>query len=983
MTFLQSYANALTKRPKLIFTVMWSVIFLLVVIVGMQNWVALSEETDYDWSVNGAVQVKQLDAYQHAQATLKFIKSDGSAGDSGDASINRTSTGDDTLSFVYEIESDDEAENPGGVFSLDNLKLICDFENVLYNFELFEQFCQKECPGVECGCAAQPTTVSYLFYGPGPGPYKCDTLDQAQVDEVLNDIRSVLSDESPDQNSTAQLQYYSFFISSGFEMEGVDPAEWTNFRSRSIIQFGWPLEEEITKDLGTADDVTLYLVDELWAPVEAKLFETLGMEAGPYKSHYETKPYIGPVRLRFFGARLLDLEFPRVVTEDFTAVGFSVILVFVFLRTHLGSFFLATVSIFQMLMSIPVALFFYRGVFQVDFFTQLHILAIFLILGVGADDVFVFVDKWKQTDKSLPLEDRMAETIGHTAAAVFNTSFTTAVAFFATAVSPIMPISAFGIFAAMAIMLNYVFCITLTPVTILVFEKHLHGNSCKTLCLGGCTGQELKGIHKSGEHHDLGIEETAKTGVPKFMHHTYAPFLNRRWGPMNLKWGSIGLVSIGSVVAIVALIFATQLDTPKEQEVWFRGGHMFNGVLDLMGNGFSASEETRYMPIEFVFGISDVDRSDFNHWVPSKNRGSAVYDESFNLDTPESRQSFADACQLLRDSKCDLEGCKQGPTRDILLYDPSTVVCFMDDYLVWETTNAGFITNDFSLDLQAYLVTAKGSRYSEYVAFDPDTDKIRMAVIGAVASVLSIQPNHIMRPFYDKLVEVSEVEIRALDPARFGSVFPTGGQEFTWMETQVQLVAGMFQGLAICLPVCFAVLLFATSNLILSLFATGTVAIIVVCVLGLASAIGWDLGTAESIAAVIVIGFAIDYSVHLAHIYEIAEDKSDRGKRVDEALTRMGHTVVAGAVTTFASGAMMFICQLTFFLKMAVFICATIGLSLFFALGFLMALCALAGPEGHFGDLSAVAAALGLGNPKTEPSVEIDGFSESTKADLL
>ncbi len=31
------------------------------------------------------------------------------------------------------------------------------------------------------------------------------------------------------------------------------------------------------------------------------------------------------------------------------------------------------------------------------YYTQLHILTIFLALGVGADDVFVYVDCWRQS----------------------------------------------------------------------------------------------------------------------------------------------------------------------------------------------------------------------------------------------------------------------------------------------------------------------------------------------------------------------------------------------------------------------------------------------------------------------------------------------------------------------------------------------------------------------------------------------------------
>ena len=48
----------------------------------------------------------------------------------------------------------------------------------------------------------------------------------------------------------------------------------------------------------------------------------------------------------------------------------------------------------QILLSMPCALFVYRTIFGVEFVTQLHVLAIYLVLGIGADDLFVFYDAW-------------------------------------------------------------------------------------------------------------------------------------------------------------------------------------------------------------------------------------------------------------------------------------------------------------------------------------------------------------------------------------------------------------------------------------------------------------------------------------------------------------------------------------------------------------------------------------------------------------
>ena len=85
--------------------------------------------------------------------------------------------------------------------------------------------------------------------------------------------------------------------------------------------------------------------------------------------------------------------------------------VIIYLRIHTGSYFLALMGIFQIFFSLPVSVFFYRLVFQIDYFSQLHILVLFLVLGVGADDIFVLVDAWKQSIDGL--KDKDNEESGH------------------------------------------------------------------------------------------------------------------------------------------------------------------------------------------------------------------------------------------------------------------------------------------------------------------------------------------------------------------------------------------------------------------------------------------------------------------------------------------------------------------------------------------------------------------------------------------
>ena len=112
------------------------------------------------------------------------------------------------------------------------------------------------------------------------------------------------------------------------------------------------------------------------------------------------------------------------------------------------------------------------------------------------------------------------------------------------------------------------------------------------------------------------------------------------------------------------------------------------------------------------------------------------------------------------------------------------------------------------------------------------------------------------------------------------------------------------------------------------------------------------LGTAETIAAVMIVGLSVDYVVHLGHMFlESPLGSRSREKRVAFSSIAMGVTVVGGAGTTFGAGVIMFACQITFFEKFAVLIPLTIFFSITYALFFFMPLCAMLGPSGKCGDV--------------------------------
>mmetsp|Transcript_2148 Transcript_2148/g.3212 ORF Transcript_2148/g.3212 Transcript_2148/m.3212 type:complete len:259 (+) Transcript_2148:706-1482(+) len=162
-------------------------------------------------------------------------------------------------------------------------------------------------------------------------------------------------------------------------------------------------------------------------------------------------------------------ELMEVVLGDALKALFSMAFVFFYLVFHLKSKFLALIGVSIIVISFPITLLLTEGVFRVTYLGSLQVVSIFLVLGIGCDDIFVFVDAWRQSE-ALPKEiingdkkKRMAYAFRRACRAMAVTSSTTSVAFFANVFSPMMPIKSFGIIAGVIIPVNFFLVVILMP----------------------------------------------------------------------------------------------------------------------------------------------------------------------------------------------------------------------------------------------------------------------------------------------------------------------------------------------------------------------------------------------------------------------------------------------------------------------------------------------------------------------------------------
>jgi hypothetical protein len=768
---------------------------------------------------------------------------------------------------------------------------------------------------------------------------KCDSLEEAQVAKITQQIWDDIKAVGP----TSQ---YARFVHPSFKDSGLTP-----YTMSTASLKGPPAKEDGSPDY--------------FQPVMDEFFKEVGTSYGFLQSAYEGEedrflPY-KDLRVRFF-ATFMD-EF-KLVEVDFTlAIGsFFIVLLLIYIYTE--SFFIASSAMYQILFSLPVTMVFYRWVFQVDYFEFLHILIVYLVLGIGADNVFVFIDSfkniWEEESRTTPewSEEKLQRVVRgaheRSASAILNTSFTTSVAFLSCSISKVMPMRTAGWFAAGCIIVNYIFTVTWFPSVVTIWFYRFRGKRCFCPDCG----------RASPYSEEVPDESKSKRISPSalFFDRFYIPVMNKQIGCVRPV--PLFILCVLLATAAQGAYFASQLTPPQEAEQWFPDNHMVLELGAFMGENYYSPDTSRYAVLTFFWGIEDFDLSDFDVYHPDDGGGVVKFDANFDLSTAEAQTAMLNTCQKLRTLECKTDGCdNRGYSKRTLLMqtEEKSISCFLEEFKSW---NGGSLPvgNAFLTLLKQFREESPPFNGSEVLSAEYSTDigiindKLKYAAVRMRSTLPESQP-------FGKGMSVRKVvadfaeEIRGEMPEGMKSFQYHADGTFASYELGEELLSGFFSGCAIAGPIAFLVLLLSTKNIITALYAVFCVGSIVACVLGFCkSAMGWSLGIGEAIAGVIVIGYSVDYVVHLAHMYCEAGHHGyiTRDSRCIFAISNMGSTVFAGAITTAASAVIMFACFLYFFVKMAILICVTIMYSYLFSLGLFMALMWTAGPQGNVGDLTKI-----------------------------
>jgi len=190
----------------------------------------------------------------------------------------------------------------------------------------------------------------------------------------------------------------------------------------------------------------------------------------------------GRMRIMMFATPVLFSQFLNLLLQDgFLSIG-SLFMVWLYMWWTIESLFLALCGIFEILFSLPVAMCLWTVVMRQKI-SSLQPLVVYMILGIGADDVFIVYDAWQQSALQGPevsghWSSRFAWAYRRSFSAMMVTTATTCGSFVIGAFSPLPSVSDFCFFAGVVVFVDWIFCITFFASALVVYERFFKGSAC-------------------------------------------------------------------------------------------------------------------------------------------------------------------------------------------------------------------------------------------------------------------------------------------------------------------------------------------------------------------------------------------------------------------------------------------------------------------------------------------------------------------------
>ncbi|XP_022850654.1 Niemann-Pick C1 protein-like [Olea europaea var. sylvestris] len=526
----------------------------------------------------------------------------------------------------------------------------------------------------------------------------------------------------------------------------------------------------------------------------------------------------------------------------------------------------------------------------------------FLVLAVGVDNMCILVQAVKRQQSELPLEGRISNALVEVGPSITLASLSEVLAFAVGSFIPMPACRVFSMFAALAVLLDFLLQVT-AFVALIIFD-FLRAEDNRIDCfpcikLSGSNAEPDKGSHLQ------------KPGLlARYMKEIHAPFLN--------IWGvKIAVISVFVAFALASIALCTRIQPGLEQQIVLPRDSYLQGYFN------NVSEYLRIgPPLYFVV-------------------------KNYNYSS-DSRQTN----QLCSISQCDSNSLLNEIARASLVPESSYVAkpaaSWLDDFLVWispeafgccrKFTNGSYCPPD---DQPPCCLSSDGScglstickdcttcfRRSDLQNARPSTTQFREKLPWFLSALPSSDcakggngayTNNVeLKGYEDGIIQASAFRtyhtplnkqsdfVNSMRAARdFSSkmsdslkieVFPYA-VFYMFFEQYLSIWKTALINLAIATGAVFIVCLVITCSFWTSAIILLVLIMIVVDIMGVMAILNIQLNAVSVVNLIMSVGIAVEFCVHITHAFLVSS--GDRNQRMKEALTTMGASVFSGITLT-------------------------------------------------------------------------------------
>ncbi|XP_072043683.1 protein dispatched homolog 1-like [Amphiura filiformis] len=639
------------------------------------------------------------------------------------------------------------------------------------------------------------------------------------------------------------------------------------------------------------------------------------------------------VALKAVKFRIKFRLFEQFLFSDILYVGIGLAIILIIIWIYTKSFLVMMAAFINFILSLILAYFFYVVVFQRPFFPFVNITALIMLIGIGADDTFVYMDLWRKAlseHRGGKLVVVVEDALRHATATMFVTSATTTAALFASMFSDITAVKCFALFTGITILMNFLLTLSWLPAVIILQHRLME------IC---CKNEDN--------------QQDTKSSTLEYLLTPFRVFYDKILPFIVVKLQYVWIVSLTllGLAGAIVVFWKPGLKLPSSSEFQILRTENYLEQYDLVYKNHFKYEQNKQDRMNGIvlFGVKSKYNGD--PWNPD-DYGDLFYDEAFEFSSPEHQLWLESFCEDLQNQtfyhsthfygECLINPLKLFMSRDC--EGGSLSPCCNESTFPYSAS---------TFDTCLKQCHTHGSCQSGLPLYDTEND-FKLRAFGIFFSCTTFRSFNfgIMQNYWRDVNGWMQTKF-ATAPESLSSVFFTAesGDQLWFFDLQLNLASGTQISLGVTLAIATGILIVTILNIVLALYAILSVAFVVLVTMGSLVLLGWELNIFESVIFTLAVGLSVDFTIHYGVAYHLAPF-SHRNERTEFSIQTMGSAITIAALSTFIAGALMLPSTVNAYLQLGIFMMLVMSISWVYSTFYFQALCNVFGPQGRIGELT-------------------------------